>query len=525
MKTTVSALALLALSSTAFASDKPKYLEVLESNTAQGVTLWLEGEQCGLQWDSDVLNGERNAKWNCKGNADAVKVVANIDDFSFEIRDMKNNCGLEWHGEEGEDPFDQFSIASSENQAKWDCNGNADPTQMKDIRFYDDGLTFKLVSKGRYLAKDNLAPTEYNERNAVWTNNIEFAATIRMKGLPADVANKTLRNLQATYVNMAVPHRTVQGLSSPDRRDAFRQYQRIREAYLKEPELTKGGTNLEVFNHPNNKDPYINAAHYMDYLAFGGYHIRFMSSKYTGAQWNSHFDTCNDKVKQGILRDAGFAAYRTSKAAGRELSREANRKKSGTSIFWLDFYNIGRYLHKPGPSYDDMFTAASIRRDDDVRYVFTAKGEYYRIETGPTGNEYINYKQAVTDDTWPGLANYRFLIRAAFRNVSNDYWYFFLADGKYLKYDIEEDKVLSGYPAPINEQNWGGLEKYKFKITAAFEYSGYYYIFLRDGTYLRYEDIDTILGPSDFKYFSGSCKTRIYDQEPTGIPGQNISIF
>lgn len=97
------------------------------------------------------------------------------------------------------------------------------------------------------------------------------------------------------------------------------------------------------------------------------------------------------------------------------------------------------------------------------------------------------YPQPVTDKTWPGLGAYAYDIVAAC-DGPNGKAYFFLADGRYLRYDIAADRVDSGSPVKITDRNWPGLGRYGDLINGALNWPGNkIQFFLSNGQYIRYD--------------------------------------
>ena len=86
---------------------------------------WDGSKKCGLEWDgSKDSRGERNAKWDCSGSADPV-FIENNKIYAYDWDD--NKCGLEWDGSksmENDPKYDGYYYY--ERNAKWDCKGNAD---------------------------------------------------------------------------------------------------------------------------------------------------------------------------------------------------------------------------------------------------------------------------------------------------------------------------------------------------------------------------------------------------------------
>ncbi|CAL2104821.1 Metalloenzyme domain-containing protein [Tenacibaculum sp. 190524A02b] len=112
---------------------------------------------------------------------------------------------------------------------------------------------------------------------------------------------------------------------------------------------------------------------------------------------------------------------------------------------------------------------------------------------------YINYNmntdransgaREITNSNWPGLALYKNKIIAAFQWNSKKA-YIFLNDGTYVRYNITNDRVDSGYPKPVNNSTWPGMAGYGTKITAAVNWNSVHcYFFLNDGTYLKYSKV------------------------------------
>lgn len=128
---------------------------------------------------------------------------------------------------------------------------------------------------------------------------------------------------------------------------------------------------------------------------------------------------------------------------------------------------------------------ASFYKDRNTVYYFLSTGQYLsydvqndRVRTG--------YPKAIDNSSWPGLAAYANKITATLRWTS-DKVYFFLNDGRYLRYDLGDDRVDSGYPKAINDSTWPGMGDYASKISAALKWnSTRAYFFLDDGRYLRY---------------------------------------
>ena len=95
------------------------------------------------------------------------------------------------------------------------------------------------------------------------------------------------------------------------------------------------------------------------------------------------------------------------------------------------------------------------------------------------------YPAEVNNHNWPGLEPYNKMIRASFL-ANNNTVYYFLSDGTFINYDTQADTVRDGFPKIIDESTWPGLQNYAKRITAALKWQGErVYLFLNDGTYLR----------------------------------------
>ena len=75
--------------------------------------------KCGLEWDSNLSNGERNAKFDCKGTADPINIQGN----KIYTNVGSTKCGLEWDSQ----------LKNNKRNAKWDCKGTADAVEIREI--------------------------------------------------------------------------------------------------------------------------------------------------------------------------------------------------------------------------------------------------------------------------------------------------------------------------------------------------------------------------------------------------------
>jgi len=117
---------------------------------------------------------------------------------------------------------------------------------------------------------------------------------------------------------------------------------------------------------------------------------------------------------------------------------------------------------------------------------FLSDGTYvrYDIEADRVDS---GYPKPVNDKTWPGMGRYGSDIAAAANGLDPNKAYFFLSDGTYLRYDIAQDSVDQGYPKQIDD-GWSGLGRYAKKLVAALNWPNHkIQFFVSDGTYIRYD--------------------------------------
>ncbi|MGB8922007.1 MAG: hypothetical protein WCC61_10920 [Pseudomonas sp.] len=71
-------------------------------------------------------------------------------------------------------------------------------------------------------------------------------------------------------------------------------------------------------------------------------------------------------------------------------------------------------------------------------------------------------EEPIDDETWPGLAKYQDRIMTAAQNdrtFADSYWYLFLNKDEYIRYNIQENRVVSE-PIKIDNESWPGLLRY-----------------------------------------------------------------
>lgn len=137
---------------------------------------------------------------------------------------------------------------------------------------------------------------------------------------------------------------------------------------------------------------------------------------------------------------------------------------------------LGQYADK---------VVAALEKNSSVSYFFLNDGTYIRYNNVLDRAD-AGYPKPVDNNTWPGLNGYGDKIIATLR-WSSDKAYFFLSDGTYIRYDLGDDRVDSGYPQAINDQTWPGLGSYAQDITSAFKWNNSRaYFFLKGQRYIRY---------------------------------------
>jgi len=135
---------------------------------------------------------------------------------------------------------------------------------------------------------------------------------------------------------------------------------------------------------------------------------------------------------------------------------------------------------------DGAFITAAINWPGGKAQFFLSDGTYVRYDIAADRAD-PGYPKPVDDGTWPGMGGYGTKIIAAF-NTRDNKAIFILSTGDYLRYDIASDRVDPGYPRPVNDETWPGLEPFASSISGAINWAnGKVYIFFSDGRYVRYD--------------------------------------
>ncbi|MBB5018498.1 hypothetical protein HNQ59_001787 [Chitinivorax tropicus] len=135
-------------------------------------------------------------------------------------------------------------------------------------------------------------------------------------------------------------------------------------------------------------------------------------------------------------------------------------------------------------AYKDQIVAA-FSRDNTIAYVFLKDGRYIRYNKAADKVD-AGYPKNIDNLSWPGVGPYGKQIRATFRWPGNKV-FFFLNDGRYIRYDLAKDAADAGYPLAVTESNWPGLARYSRDIIAAMKWDDSRgYIFLTGRRFIRY---------------------------------------
>lgn len=128
---------------------------------------------------------------------------------------------------------------------------------------------------------------------------------------------------------------------------------------------------------------------------------------------------------------------------------------------------------------------ATLDWDVENVFIFFQQRQLYSKFNWREDSASTGYPKPVSEHTWPGLGEYSSRIIAAFSKDANTA-YFFLDDATYLRYSKATDRLENG-PLPIDDRSWPGMGAYKTQVCAATRWIGpYAFFFLNNGTYLRF---------------------------------------
>ncbi|MEN9560035.1 MAG: hypothetical protein RLZZ502_1246 [Pseudomonadota bacterium] len=133
------------------------------------------------------------------------------------------------------------------------------------------------------------------------------------------------------------------------------------------------------------------------------------------------------------------------------------------------------------------YISAALNWTNGKTYFFLSDGTYLRYDN-EQGKIDKDYPKRINNKTWPGIGNDAPLITAAFRGPVANKVYFFFANGEYSRFDMANDQVDPGYPKDISDKTWRGMGAYAGQIYGALNWPGNkIQFFLQDGRYVRYD--------------------------------------
>lgn len=136
-----------------------------------------------------------------------------------------------------------------------------------------------------------------------------------------------------------------------------------------------------------------------------------------------------------------------------------------------------------GPYASSIMTACN--GPDGKVFFFLSDGQYVRFDL--KSDRVDQPPKPISDRTWPGLGRHATAIQSAVA-WKDDKIMFFLNDGSYVRYDLGRDRVDDGYPKRVDDKTWPGLARYRESLGGMLNPgSGKVYMFLNDGSYLRYD--------------------------------------
>jgi hypothetical protein len=116
----------------------------------------------------------------------------------------------------------------------------------------------------------------------------------------------------------------------------------------------------------------------------------------------------------------------------------------------------GTEWKKLGPYFEKI--VAGVWWGNDKVFLFLMNdGNYLRFTRGGAGSVEV---KPIDNTTWPGVAAYKHEMVTAVQFdhdfLADSVYYIFLTGNRYLKYNIDKDKFISG-PHPVNDSTWPGL--------------------------------------------------------------------
>ena len=134
-------------------------------------------------------------------------------------------------------------------------------------------------------------------------------------------------------------------------------------------------------------------------------------------------------------------------------------------------------------SFFAMAHDAAFEFEDSV-YMFHG-GNHVRYQKGAS-KVFDGYPKPIDDEQWPGLEVFRTRIVAAL-NQNQTEVLFLLSDGRCLLYDVSQKKI-KGSPTPLAQTQWSTLSPFSDAITAAYRWNEQHsFFFLSSGRVIRYD--------------------------------------
>jgi hypothetical protein len=193
--------------------------------------------------------------------------------------------------------------------------------------------------------------------------------------------------------------------------------------------------------------------------------IRNNSTIIAGLDWN---DAANNTA-YFFRSDMKYVRYNKS-----EDKADAGYPKNISNSSWP---GLDSYKNK---------ISASLKWNNQKGFFFLNDGTYLRYDMNNDATD-AGYPKAVNNSTWPGLQGYGNKIVGAI-NWDETFAYFFLNDGTFIKYNMVADASVAGYPQAVSNTTWPGLAPYATAITATVDWNvQYFYIFLNNNTYIKYD--------------------------------------
>lgn len=141
-----------------------------------------------------------------------------------------------------------------------------------------------------------------------------------------------------------------------------------------------------------------------------------------------------------------------------------------------------------GKDYMDKVEAL-INWDNARMFMFLNDGTYILYDLNKNSIE-NGYPKDISNSSWPGLEPYKNEIIGAVK-MGETKLYFFTRDGRFIVFDMRANKTETTYAISMNEKALPELKPYSSKISATMDWSTeFFYIFLKDNSYLKYDKIN-----------------------------------